>query len=87
MCGFTCELVGLRQSQLGVETTFKKHLLLFSISETRNKKISDYTFFDTIEFYFLSKEQMPSILRAPPIATGIINTLRKLASFCPVKHA
>lgn len=38
VCGFTCELVGLRQSQLGVETTFKKHLLLFSISETRNKK-------------------------------------------------
>lgn len=27
---------------------------------------------------------MPSTLRAPPIATGIINTLRKLASFCPV---
>lgn len=84
----------MRIGRIATESTrcrnnIKKTFVVIFLSQKlgTNKKNSDYTSSDTIESYFLPKEQMPSTLRAPPIATGIINTLRKLASFCPVKHA
>lgn len=49
-----------------------------------NFKNSEYTSFDTVESYFLSKMTDAFYSKTPPIAIGIMNTLRKFANVCPI---